>query len=184
MLNQGGIGGSSSMDHDTHLAQHEHNFGNDQWSDMGPFMQTTMPDYAHGYGYISNIAHHRLPSESLGQMPPPGTPPPPQLHGQQPGPPPHSHHSALPMLMVPSHSTWPSMLTNPGAFNSSPPVAIPPMSASIQPLKPSRPPVAAIASQPRKTLTDEDRRNMCQWHMDNPEMKQTEIGAMFGVERR
>lgn len=184
MHNQGGMGVSSSMDHDTHLAHHEHNFGNDQWHEMGQYMQTTMADYAHGY-YLSSMAH-RLPSESLGHMPPPATPPPPPppLHGQHSGPPAPSHHPTLPMLMVPSHPTWPSMLTNPGGFNSSPPVAIPPVSAGVQPLKPSRPLVTPISSQPRKTLTDDDRRRMCQWHIDHPEMKQTEIGAMFGVERR
>lgn len=182
MHNQGGIGESSNMDHDTHLAaHHDQNFGSDQWSDMGPFMQTPMAEYAHGYNYLSSLPH-RLPSESLGQMPPPATPPPPpQAHHGLPTP---SHHPALPMLMVPGNPTWPSMLTNPGGFTSSPPVAMPPMAAGIQPLKQSRPPMPQVASQPRKTLTDDDRRRMCQWHIEHPEMKQTEIGGMFGVERR
>lgn len=86
------------------------------------------------------------------------------------------------MLMVPSHPTWPSMLTNPNSYNSSPPVAIQP--ASAPPLKTTRPAIPPIQSQPRKTLTDDDRRRMCQYHIDNPSMKQTEIGALFGVERR
>ena len=88
------------------------------------------------------------------------------------------------MLMVPSHPTWPSMLTNPNGYNTSPPVAIPPASAPIQSLKTSRSVAPPMASQPRKTLTDDDRRRMCQYHIDNPSMKQTEIGALFGVERR
>jgi len=54
---------------------------------------------------------------------------------------------------------------------------------------------------PRKMLTDDDRKRICQHHEDNPKVKQTEIGgeaeqelgifyfanfyiAMFGVERR
>ncbi|KAI0997313.1 hypothetical protein K3495_g10873 [Podosphaera aphanis] len=36
---------------------------------------------------------------------------------------------------------------------------------------------------PRKTLTDNDRRLMCEYHEKNPNIKQTEIGALFGVER-
>ncbi|KAA8912755.1 hypothetical protein FN846DRAFT_773122 [Sphaerosporella brunnea] len=38
-------------------------------------------------------------------------------------------------------------------------------------------------STPRRTLTDADRRRMCIFHEENPNVKQTEIGAMFGVER-
>lgn len=181
MHNQGGMGESSSMDHDTHLTHHDQSFCGDHWSDMGTFMPTPMSEYAHGYSYLSSLPH-RLPSESLGQMAPPATsppPPPPSLHGSAP-----AHHPTLPMLMVPGNPTWPSMLTNPGGFTTSPPVAIPPMSAGVQPLTQSRPPMPPVASQPRKTLTDEDRRRMCQWHIDHPEMKQTEIGGMFGVERR
>lgn len=175
------------MEHETHLAHHEQSFGGDQWGDMSPYIQTTMADYGGGYGYMSSLSHaHGLPSEQLGRMPqqpPPGPQPSihhhPHAHPHHPPP----HHPPLPMLMVPSHPTWPSMLTNPGGFNASPPVAIP-ASGPVAALKASRPPVPPIASQPRKTLTDEDRRRMCQYHIDNPSMKQTEIGAMFGVERR
>ncbi|EWC44063.1 hypothetical protein DRE_01415 [Drechslerella stenobrocha 248] len=35
----------------------------------------------------------------------------------------------------------------------------------------------------RRTLTDADRRRMCLYHEQHPHVKQTEIGAMFGVER-
>ncbi|TID23983.1 CenpB-DNA-bind-domain-containing protein [Venturia nashicola] len=38
-------------------------------------------------------------------------------------------------------------------------------------------------SNPRKTLTDVDRRNMCIYAQTHPSEKQTEIGALFGVER-
>lgn len=40
------------------------------------------------------------------------------------------------------------------------------------------------STNPRRTLTDADRRRMCLYHEENPNVKQTEIGAMFGVERR
>lgn len=168
------------MDQDTHLAHHEQQaYAHDQWNDMSPYIQTTMSEYGGGFGYMPPISHG-LPSEHLGRMPPSVTPP------QQPLPQQHSqpaHHPTLPMLMVPSHPTWPSMLTNPNGYNTSPPVAIPPASAPIQSLKTTRPIAPPIASQPRKTLTDDDRRRMCQYHIDNPAMKQTEIGALFGVER-
>lgn len=32
---------------------------------------------------------------------------------------------------------------------------------------------------PRKTLTDEDRRDICLYHRQHPDKKQTEIGGMF-----
>lgn len=175
------------MDHDALAAHHDPTFGSDQWTDMSSYMQTTMPDYGGGFGYMPPITHG-LPSESLGRMPPPVTPPQQAMAQQHPHPGAPPHHPTLPMLMVPSHPTWPSILTNPGNFNTSPPVAIPPASAQVPSLKAAttRPPPAAptIASQPRKTLTDDDRRRMCQYHIDNPSMKQTEIGALFGVERR
>lgn len=181
---------SASMDHDTLSAHHDPTFGSEQWADMSPYMQTTMPDYGGSFGYMPPISHG-LPSESLGRMPPPATPPQQAMaqHHSHPHAAPPSHHPPLPMLMVPSHGTWPSMLTNPGSFNTSSPVAIPPAPAQVVPtLKAAttRPPPAppTIASQPRKTLTDDDRRRMCQYHIDNPSMKQTEIGALFGVERR
>ena len=33
-------------------------------------------------------------------------------------------------------------------------------------------------STPRRTLTDADRRKMCMFHEENPNVKQTEIGGM------
>ncbi|KAI5291861.1 hypothetical protein KEM54_004706 [Ascosphaera aggregata] len=38
-------------------------------------------------------------------------------------------------------------------------------------------------SAPRRTLTNDDRRRMCLYHMEHPRVKQAEIGKMFGVER-
>ncbi|QDS74089.1 hypothetical protein FKW77_009585 [Venturia effusa] len=38
-------------------------------------------------------------------------------------------------------------------------------------------------SNPRKTLTDADRRNMCIYAEKHPAVKQQDIGALFGVER-
>jgi hypothetical protein len=33
-------------------------------------------------------------------------------------------------------------------------------------------------STPRRTLTDDDRRRMCEYHESHPGVKQTEIGGM------
>ncbi|KAF2721718.1 hypothetical protein K431DRAFT_294072 [Polychaeton citri CBS 116435] len=40
------------------------------------------------------------------------------------------------------------------------------------------------ASTPRRTLTDHDRKRMCLYAEDHPDQKQTDIGRVFGVERR
>jgi hypothetical protein len=159
--------GTTGMDQDTHLSQDTSY--NDSWVDMNSYTQNTMQDYGN-FGYMPPVTHG-LPSESLSRMPPPPAPQPIQPQQQS--------HPQLPMLIMPSHATWPSMLTNPNSY-SAPPVPIPPVSTA--PTKPVRP--AASQSTPRRTLTDNDRRRMCQYHEDNPTVKQTEIGAMFGVERR
>jgi hypothetical protein len=92
------------------------------------------------------------------------------------------------------------MLTNPATYTA-PPVAIPPASAPVVKGNGTKLPAIHATPSPRKTLTDSDRRRMCQYHEENPSVKQTEIGgekiksgilgpvvnsytAMFGVERR
>lgn len=171
------IAPSTGMDQESHLSP-DNTYGSDSWVNMNSFHnQTTMPDYGGGFGFIPPITHG-LPSESLSRMPPP---PPPPSH--QPIHQPQAAHTQLPMLMMP-HATWPSMLTNPNNYgppHSAPPVAIPPMTT---PLKTSKLPAIQTTSQPRKTLTDDDRRAMCQYAEDHPTAKQTDIGARFGVERR
>nr|OQO22320.1 hypothetical protein B0A51_09915 [Rachicladosporium sp. CCFEE 5018]OQO22388.1 hypothetical protein B0A51_10851 [Rachicladosporium sp. CCFEE 5018] len=79
---------------------------------------------------------------------------------------------------------WPSMLNNQSHSTFAP--------LYPQPVQPSQPmqlptPISAggsrSATTPRKTLTDADRRRMCQYAEENPTAKQTEIGTRFGVER-
>ena len=80
---------------------------------------------------------------------------------------------------------WPSMLTNPSS--SSPPVIPTPPLHVHPPLAPIStynmphtlpPPTNPLpAPSARRTLTDQDRRRMCQYHEDNPTVKQTEIGG-------
>jgi len=174
--------GSTGMDPDNHLAHdnssssnnnNSNAYGTESWVDMSSYTQTTMPDYGSNF-YMPPITHG-LPSESLSRMPPP-PPPQPTMH------PPHQTHPQLPMLMVPSHPTWPSLLTHPNTTSfSAPPIAIPPLSTGAAMPKSHR---SMTQSTPRKTLTDDDRRRMCEYAEANPGVKQTEIGNMFGVERR
>lgn len=85
---------------------------------------------------------------------------------------------------------WPSQLTNPSE-NSSPPAPIP-LHRPILPLSKTAPvPTLAPAPAPskpshststsRRTLTDSDRRRMCEYHSENPNVKQTEIGGESGI---
>lgn len=148
--------------------------------------QTTMPEYnGSSFSFMPSISHG-LPSESLHRMPPP--------------PPPHSMAQAqqttlpqlppqLPMLVMPSHATWPSMLTNPNSYSShsAPSMSIPPIQVAPRVQGSSmKTKLPALHTQPvpRKTLTDDDRKRMCQYAEDHPHAKQTDIGARFGVERR
>lgn len=114
-------------------------------------------------------------------------------------PPPRPIHQLQPLAMP---QQWPSMLTSQSTYVQ----PIYPSATTVVPVAPAPIPISAPpttttrTSTPRKTLTDQDRRRMCQYHEDNPNIKQTEIGgefasatirrgtnctsAMFGVERR
>ncbi|KAK4227711.1 hypothetical protein QBC38DRAFT_477170 [Podospora fimiseda] len=139
---------------------------------------TTMPEYGNNYGYIPPITHG-LPSEALSRMGPP--PHPQSIHQPQP------NHPQLPMLMMPHQTTttWPSQLVSNGQspYNHHPVHSVPPIPIPSGPALKTKLP-AIQTSQPRKTLTDDDRRRMCQYAEDHPNAKQTDIGARFGVERR
>lgn len=91
-----------------------------------------------------------------------------------------TYQSSQPMMTT----TWPSMLTSP---SSQPPPVMPLMPAAPLPLAPVSsfapvhplPPLSNPVPQStaRRTLTDQDRQRMCQYHEDNPTVKQTEIGG-------
>ncbi|KAK2767476.1 hypothetical protein FQN54_003633 [Arachnomyces sp. PD_36] len=89
-------------------------------------------------------------------------------------PPPYTTQPLLPLAMP---SQWPSMLTTQGGYGAAP--------LSAAPLPTPHPTHATHSNgpTPRRTLTDADRRRMCLYHEENPHVKQTEIGALFGVER-
>ncbi|KAL8871215.1 MAG: hypothetical protein Q9174_002909 [Haloplaca sp. 1 TL-2023] len=100
-------------------------------------------------------------------------------------------------LIVPQ---WPSQLTNPSMSppsstpqsTSSAPANIPrPIAPLTTPVEPksatqSAPPAPVPIPTPpsgRRTLTDQDRRRMCQYHDENPTVKQTEIGVLRHKEK-
>ncbi|KAH8422703.1 uncharacterized protein LDX57_000457 [Aspergillus melleus] len=138
-------------------------FAQSPWVDMGGFSpsQHSPPLDYHGFGYGV------MPLDSAYDV---SIPPP---------------YASLP-LTLPS-STWPSMLT-PGQYAEAglPPVPIQPSVTPAAPIPPPPPPprkASTSSSTPRRTLTDDDRRRMCLYHEENKTAKQTDIGALFGVER-
>lgn len=84
-------------------------------------------------------------------------------------------YASLPLPMPP-HS-WPSMLANQSPFHEN---GLPPsMPTSVSPSAPA-PPMRKSSTggaNPRRTLTDEDRRQMCLYHEENKTAKQTDIGG-------
>ncbi|KAK4507644.1 hypothetical protein PRZ48_001379 [Zasmidium cellare] len=94
-------------------------------------------------------------------------------------------HQQLQPLVMPQ---WPSMLNSQAHAAPYQPMFPQPVQP-IQPMSigPLQTPVSATSSRststPRKTLTDMDRKRMCQYAEEHPNSKQTEIGAIFGVER-
>ncbi len=166
-------GSSNNNNNDNSNNGSSHSYGTESWVGMS-CTQTAMPDYGAGFAYMPP-ATHGLPSESLSRMPPP---PPPQ-HNMLP----HPIHPQLPMLLTPSQATWPSLLTHPNPSSySAPPMTMAQLSAAGLVLP--KPHKHSTNSAPRKTLTDDDRRRMCEYAEANPGVKQTDIGNMFGVERR
>ncbi|CAK7213766.1 hypothetical protein SCUCBS95973_001910 [Sporothrix curviconia] len=200
---------STGVDSEVQLAQDSAQYETNGWVNMNGYPQSTMAGFANSeFIYMPPIASLDLPQDGLHRMPPPMQPrqSPQMKHDQdlsqqtqqqklqQQHPPLSmgqvSHHHQLPqlpMLTVPSNPTWPSMLTNPGAF------AAPPPSIHVVPRNgPARPPPPPLKTKlnetggrtgPRKMLTDDDRRRMCEYAEANPGVKQSEIGNIFGVER-
>ncbi|KAJ5085817.1 hypothetical protein N7532_010588 [Penicillium argentinense] len=152
---------STAMETESHHADGE--FAHSPWVDMGTFTSPQhsppMPEYT-GFDY----GHSIMPVDTPYGM---SIPPP---------------YASMPLPM-PSHS-WPSMLTTQSPFheNGPPPVSAPQSVSPSVPAPPARK-ASTGGATPRRTLTDEDRRQMCLYHEENKTAKQTDIGALFGVER-
>ncbi|KAI0155859.1 hypothetical protein BJ166DRAFT_594069 [Pestalotiopsis sp. NC0098] len=182
--------GSSGMEQDSHLAM-DSSYSNDHWASMNPYGQMSMA--GSGGDYFVPSSQYGLPSESLNSshMAPPPIPHQlqPSHHQQQQQ---HHHQSAHyanqmshGLLIHPQSTTsqvsWPSLRTNPSQSYGNAPIRIPPRATPPLKQQPKLP--SLTTSTPRKTLTNEDRRRMCQYAEDHPNVKQTEIGLKFGVER-
>ncbi|PHH68449.1 hypothetical protein CDD80_7515 [Ophiocordyceps camponoti-rufipedis] len=165
--------GSAAMDPDSAMAQC-HGYGGESWVDLsaypGTFDDGTMGDYA---SFAQFMSHESMQQTQSNQQ---------HLQMIQPGPPPPNMcHQQLPML----NTAWPSQLTNPTPTSSATTTG----SFTTGPLASSK--AAELVKQaghqlekmPRKTLSAEQKRAMCQYHDDNPGTRQADIGAKFGVER-
>jgi hypothetical protein len=155
------------MDHEHH-AGHESNFPSNEGWDIGQGYnsQHQSPVYEqNGFGFMQPL-HHSPHNGLSGDH---------QSYQRIP-PPVHTTHQQLLPLIMPSHPTWPSMLTNPASYPA-PPVPIPAVSAPLVKGNGGKLPSIHPSPSPRKTLTDLDRRRMCQYHEENPSVKQTEIGG-------
>ncbi|TRX91826.1 hypothetical protein FHL15_007379 [Xylaria flabelliformis] len=166
---------STSPDQDDQLV-HDASYSNGSWVGIHSYNHMPMANYQEDYYGMQHIAHG-IPSESLGGhlAPSPFTQniQPNNYPSQLPHPPP-------PLIPSPGQVPWPSLQTNPSQ-NYQSPVPIPSVSAPPR----QQPKLPTInTSQPRRTLTDQDRRDMCKFADENPGVKQHDIGLRFGVERR
>ncbi len=203
---------STGVNSEANLVAESSHYDGDTWVTMNAYPQSTMAGFSSTeFAYMPPIITHGLPQENLNRMPPPLQPrqSPLQKHAQDQEqlksqqqqqqqqqqqspllvqPTPHHGLPQLPMLTVPSHPTWPSMLTNPSSYSAPPPSVHLVPRTGHQP--PPPPPLKTKLNEregkpsPRKMLTDDDRRRMCEYAESHPGVKQSEIGNLFGVERR
>ena len=149
---------------------HAEEFGSDRWVELSSPHISPLQEYN---GFVGFGASSHIPLESL------------QDRLQE------TSFSTPPPLYLPQ---WPSQLTSPSQGPPPPPVpSVRPIApaTSISPVQPLKvqplkvplekpTPVTAPSTAPsnaRKTLTDSDRRRMCEYHEENPNVKQTEIGG-------
>ncbi len=175
----------------SHSDLQDDDFRNGQWveisNDRSP-QESPLHEYNNSYAFMSS-SHVSMDSIYSRQMP--------------------TSYAANPPLHPLIMPQWPSQITNPSEGTPQSirlPRPLAPVSAIITPHSAPPAPSAPAPSTARKTLTDQDRRKMCQYHEDHPTVKQTEIGgesrfavvikffrafdtdaslsALFGVERR
>ncbi|KAI1912236.1 hypothetical protein LOZ53_001821 [Ophidiomyces ophidiicola] len=148
------------MDAETQHSQ-DHGFASSHWDDIGAFNSPHHPlgDYqGFPFGTSQIVPLEPAYNMSLSQ--------------------PYTPQPLGPLTMPPA---WPAMLSTQPTYG---PVPLAPMPiSSLVHLQNVHTPHVPHSPAPRRTLTDTDRRNMCMYHEENPHVKQTEIGAMFGVER-
>jgi hypothetical protein len=105
----------------------------------------------------------------------------PPMYAASSMPPPRTTYQQLrPVITSPQMPIWPSELSSQSQNYNSPPYS----ATAHLPSEPRSAPVSGSragrsGTQPRKTLTDQDRRDMCKMAERNPTMKQTEIGGIY-----
>ena len=170
------------MEHEhEHHPTHENNgYGNNEgWVDMNQGYtssqhQSPFLEQSHFVYNMPQPGHHGMPMEPA-YSPRMIHPLPTSLSHQQLLPL-NTNHSTMHSTMHPAiQPTWPSQLTNPSY--SSPPVAISAVPAPLVKGHGKALPTSNSSPTPRKTLTDADRRKMCEYYGNNPTVKQTEIGG-------
>ena len=143
-------------------------YSNNPWAEMSdynsPHSQSPAAEL-HSYGFVPSPTEHGMHLEPFAR-------------------PMHSIYSGAQNTQPLFTAQWPSMLTNPSSQPQPPPMAAPPPPiapvttfATATPLPPLTTPQPTHHTSSRRTLTDQDRRRMCQYHEDNPTVKQTEIGG-------
>ncbi|KAI1191628.1 hypothetical protein F5B17DRAFT_247225 [Nemania serpens] len=165
---------SASGDQDDQLV-HDASYSNSPWVSIHSYNHIPLTNYQEEYYGMQHMAHG-MPSEPLGGHLAPS----PFTQNIQPNNyPSHLPPPPPPLIPSPGQVPWPSLQTNPSQSYQSP-VPIPSVSAPPR----QQPKLPTInTSQPRRTLTDQDRRDMCKFADENPGVKQHDIGLRFGVER-
>jgi hypothetical protein len=141
-------------------------YGNSQWMEVNAYNSPYTQSPAHKYnafGFTMGPSYemsHEMPMEN------------------RPMPPLYTTHQPQQSLIA---AQWPNMIINPSTGKAPPPMAVPPLLAPVSSFAAthSLPPLTTpiLTSLARRKLTDQDRQRMCQYHDENPTVKQTEIGG-------
>ncbi|KAK4938741.1 hypothetical protein LTR10_020844 [Elasticomyces elasticus] len=154
---------------------HHSGYGQHGWMNI-PGAYTSSPQ-------TSMSAMHELPPFEYH----PTTPMPmePAYNMHRPSPFAASHAQMPPPLIMPHSGLWPSMLASqPQAAFQTPILPAGPLQTPLSASTGSdMTPTSAKTTTSRRKLTDDERRQMCIEAEQNPNMKQTQIGAKFNVER-
>jgi hypothetical protein len=151
--------------HSTHSMDSEHHdMHAQQWIEGGSPFHSHHQSPANEY---NGFAFSGLQMDSVYSTSPNNMQPPSRASQQQ----------LQPLILPP----WPSLLTSQSsypatAYQSSPASATTPIKTPI-----SAPPITSRGDRPRRTLTDTDRKRMCEYAEANPKIKQTEIGGKFSI---
>ncbi|KAI0396927.1 hypothetical protein F5Y17DRAFT_44830 [Xylariaceae sp. FL0594] len=152
---------------------HDGSYSTGAWVGLNAYSHVPMANYQDDYYGMQHMSHG-LPSESMGGQLAPSlfaqSVPSNNYPGQLPPP---------PLLPTQGQVPWPSLQTNPSqSYQTTVPISSASVPVRQQPKLPT-----INTSQPRRTLTDQDRRDMCKFADENPGVKQHDIGLRFGVER-